>query len=172
MTVSLDGLQADFRSKIEILITQLCKQNQYTFRITYALRTPLEQARLWRQGRNRNLIESRINDLEALGCDYMAECLHIVGPQTGKSTVTNALPGQSWHQWGEAADFAAYDGAKYLKDGNHEAYDLLALKAQNLSLTNGKTWGDAGHIQYSKLGKPQYSLQDINDIMRDRFGKV
>jgi hypothetical protein len=36
---------------------------------------------------------------------FLAQCIERVGKQFGEH-VTNAIPGLSWHQWGEAADSA------------------------------------------------------------------
>lgn len=145
------------------------EKNGFVVRITYALRTPIDQAKLWRQGRSKTLINARIGDLEAQDCDYLAQCLKDAGPQNGP-IVTNALPGLSWHQYGQAADVLAYDtSGRLITSGDDDAYKKLEEAARLEGLTTGRGWGDAGHIQASQLSKPQYDLKTINDMMRDKF---
>lgn len=166
--ISLDGLLPEFRTKIESLMDSL-NSSEFTFRISFALRTPIDQAKLWRQGRSKTLINARIGDLEAQDCDYLAQCLKDAGPQNGP-IVTNALPGLSWHQYGQAADVLAYDtSGRLITSGDDDAYKKLEEAARLEGLTTGRSWGDAGHIQASQLSKPQYDLKTINDMMRDKF---
>jgi len=168
MNASLDALKPAFRVLLNPLIAIMGNQG-FEPRITWTIRTPVEQAKLWRQGRPLSVIKAKIQELDKEGADYLAHCLHVAGPQMGKDKVTNALPGQSWHQFGEAADMALFENGKLIKDGGHNAYLTLAKEAWLLGLTTGIGWGDAGHIQYSKLSKPQYSLKDANELMRLKF---
>lgn len=168
MSADLRTLIDSFRLPFLRTLSRMEKEG-YVLKITYTLRTPLEQAKLWRQGRPRSVINARTSDLEALGCDYLAQCLKDAGPQSGKK-VTNALPGLSWHQYGEAADVLAYDTTGTLiKNGDNIAYQILEDMARKEGLTTGRSWGDAGHIQASQLGKPQYDLPTINDLMKNKF---
>lgn len=139
------------------------------FRITFTLRTPMEQGALWRKGRGRAEIDKKIADLRRQGCDYLADCINLPGPQQGRK-VTNAIPGLSWHQYGEAADVLAYRDGELLEDGEDEAYRVVlreAAKAQGLY--TGYSWGDAGHVQASVLPKPRYPIEEIDVLMRERF---
>jgi len=68
------------------------------------LRTLEEQARLWRMGRSRALIEKVIERLERSGKGWVAALLKRVGPQPGNRIVTHALPGESAHNYGYGFD--------------------------------------------------------------------
>ncbi len=49
----------------------------------FTLRTPEEQARLWRQSRTGHEIEAKIQELEDAGARYLAGVIRGVGPQNG-----------------------------------------------------------------------------------------
>lgn len=168
MTAPLDKLIPAFKSLFEILLQKM-DDHGYEPRVTWTIRTPVEQAKLWRQGRPLSQIKAKQQELDREGFDYLAHCLHEAGPQMGKNIVTNALPGQSWHQYGQAADVALFDYGKLITNGDHPAYKALANEADKIGLTTGIGWGDAGHVQFSSLPKPQYDLVTINNLMKQRF---
>src|SRR3954471_10096184 len=97
MPISLDGLETDFRAKLEATIAD-CKADGVEIVPYFSLRTPFEQGKLWRQSRSHAEVVARIADLRAKGADFLAHCIDSVGPQHGPQ-VTNAIPGYSWHQW-------------------------------------------------------------------------
>jgi len=112
MSRDLDSLVPEFRSKVEELLV-LCDQSGYSMRQFFTLRTPFEQGKLWRQSRSSQEVRQKISELQNGGADFLALCIDSVGPQDGRH-VTNAIPGLSWHQWGEAVD------CFWLLDGNAE----------------------------------------------------
>lgn len=69
-------------------------------------RDPWTQARLYRKSRSRQEIEEKIDHLQSDGFPRLAAIIAFVGPQDGEygKHVTNAAPGESWHQFGEAWD--------------------------------------------------------------------
>jgi hypothetical protein len=144
----------------------------------FTLRTAEEQARLWRQSRTGQQIEAKIRELEDGGAPYLARVIRDVGPQNGPK-VTNALPGLSWHQWGEAMDcFWVVDGAaewsaRRKLDGLN-GYAVYADEAEALGLTAGGHWRsfkDWPHVQLSPEANPtrRYSLAEIDAEMMRRF---
>src|SRR5688500_11665145 len=102
MAADLEPLVPEFRAKVDQLITR-CQREGVEMRPYFAIRTPFEQAKLWRQSRTREEIMNRMATLRAAGAEFLAHCIESVGPQNGLH-VTNAPPGLSWHQWGEAVD--------------------------------------------------------------------
>ena len=138
MSHDLNSLVPEFMSKVEELLN-LCDQSGYTMRQFFTLRTPFEQGILWRQSRSIQEIQQKMSELQNSGADFLAHFIDTVGPQNGRH-VTNAIPGLSWHQWGEAFD------CFWLLDGNAEwstrkkvdglnGYVNYAEKAQSLELT-------------------------------------
>ena len=80
--------------------------------LIYCTLRPLEeQARLYRQSRSWASIRDKILKLKNRGFDYLADILDEVGPCSGPH-VTNAGPGESWHNYAEAWDAVPLIGGK------------------------------------------------------------
>ena len=101
-----------------------------------------------------------------------------MGPQNGR-WATNALPGYSWHQWGEAVDaFWLVNGKSEwapdkLIDGKN-GYKVYAAEAKKMGLTSlGSTLDDWPHVQLRQIEVSRaYSLTKINALMKEKFGKI
>lgn len=178
MSRDLDDLTAEMRAQTEALL-EACGARGYTMRPFFTLRTPQEQARLWRQSRTTEEINARIDDLETSGAPFLAQVIRDAGPQNGRK-VTNAVPGFSWHQWGEAVDcFWLVDGraewsSRRKMDGQN-GYAVYADEATALGLDAGGRWRsfkDWPHVQLRSDSHPGriYSLSEINEEMSVRFG--
>jgi len=182
MSRDMNDLAPAFRQKAEELLQTLSDRGvpMYPF---FTLRHPLEQARLWRQSRSKHEIDQAIADLRAEKADYIADRLEEAGPQDGP-WVTNALPGNSWHQYGEAIDcFWAID-----LDGNGvvdacwdtertdygvNGYREYARYADTLGLTPGATFDDWPHVQARPASSPYregMTWDRIDAVMKERFG--
>jgi hypothetical protein len=178
MSRDMSALVEPFREKVEELL-QACDSAGYTMRPFFTLRSPFEQARLWRQSRSSEEIAERIQWLRQHGGDFIAHCIDSVGPQYGQH-VTNAVPGLSWHQWGEAVDcFWLLDGkaewSTRKRVGDRNGYRNYAELAGRAGLTPGGHWRsfkDWPHVQYRAESNPGrlYNLEQIDQEMRQRFG--
>jgi len=178
MPVELSKLEEGFREKLDSLLTA-CKVRGVEMRPYFAIRTPFEQAKLWRQSRTREEINQKIAWLFSHGAPFLAHCLESVGPQNGRH-VTNAIPGLSWHQWGEAVDCfwavgekAEWSAAK--KVGDINGYHVYAAEAAELGLDPGGLWKkikDWPHVQLRSVGSPAklYSFTEIDEKMQQVFG--
>ncbi len=174
----LDTLIPEFREKVEALLVA-CRQQGITMRPYFGLRGPIEQAKLWRQSRCSDEIRAKIAEFRAAGAPFLADCIERAGPQNGKP-VTNAAPGLSWHQWGEAVDCfwlvggqAEWSSARKVNGVN--GYACYAAAAPGLSLDAGGNWArfkDWPHVQHRAASSPAklYSLEQIDAEMRKRFG--
>ncbi len=179
MAISLDGIDAGFRSQLEALLANL-KARGVEMRPVQALRSPREQAVLWRQSRSAEEIAAGIARLKAGKADFLASVLESVGPQHGPH-VTNSLPGLSWHQWGEAVDcFWAVNGkaewsTTLMLDGIN-GYRVYAATARDMKLEAGGLWTgfqDWPHVQIRPAPSPLaagLTLAEIDTEMRKRFG--
>lgn len=166
-----------FRAPVKTLLEQ-CRAQGVEMRPSQTLRDPFEQAKLWRQSRSKEEIRAKIKQFRAAGADFLAFCLENVGPQSG-DPVTNAPPGLSWHQWGEAVDcFWVVDGqaewSTTKKINGVNGYQLYAAEAKKLGLTAGGLWAklkDWPHVQLQAAGSPLslFSLADISATMKERF---
>lgn len=110
----------------------------------------------------------------------VAACSWRREPQHGDH-VTDAAPGLSWHQWGEALDcFWVVDGkaewSTTKKVNGVNGFRVYAETAKGLGLDAGGFWGklkDWPHIQLRAAGSPLavMSLADVDREMRSRFGQ-
>lgn len=170
--IDLDKLDPVFEEKANELI-HACGNAGYRFKPTSAWRDPKEQGKLWRRSRTTITIKAELIKLRLMKCDFLADCIENAGPQDGL-WATNAIPGNSWHQWGEALDCLAIDHntGQIISDGQHPAYKCYYDEAVKLGMTTGYHWGDAGHVQLRVESAPDklYSLKQINDEMQKRYG--
>ena len=178
MSRDLDALEPDFKLKVEELLSA-CDEYGYPMRQFFTLRSPFEQGKLWRQSRSTKQIQVKLSELNSKGASFLAHCIESVGPQNGRH-VTNAIPGLSWHQWGEAVD------SFWLVEGNAEwstkkkidgvnGYANYANIANSMELDAGGLWRsfkDWPHVQLRGESNPRkvYSLEDINSEMESKFG--
>jgi len=177
MAVDLAALKPEFRSRVRTLL-EACGARDVEMRPYGAIRSPFQQARLWRQSRAREEILAQIKAFREAGAPFLAHCLASVGPQYGKH-VTNALPGFSWHQWAEAVDcFWVVDGKAEWSTtravGGVNGYRVYAEEAERLDLTAGGLWTsfrDWPHVQARPDAHPgaAYSLSRIDAEMKRRF---
>jgi hypothetical protein len=177
MAADLTTLVPAFGAKLGELLTR-CAARGVTMRPYAALRTPLEQSRLWRQSRSAEEIGAQIAAFRAAGAEFLANCLESVGPQHG-DPVTNAPPGLSWHQWGEAVDSfwlvenrAEWSTAKKVNGLN--GYRVYAEEAEGLGLTAGGLWAtlkDWPHVQSRREASPVQLMQlaAVSEEMQRRF---
>lgn len=178
MAANLEKLQADLKEKVKHLIEH-CRNRGIEMRPYNGLRDPFVQARLWRQSRSIEEITKAIALLESKKAPFLANCLKLVGAQYGDH-VTDAMPGFSWHQWGEAVDCfwivagKAEWSTKKLVNGLN-GYKVYAEEAKALNLTAGGLWTnfkDWPHIQLRKADSALsiMSYQEIDDEMKAKFG--
>jgi peptidoglycan LD-endopeptidase CwlK len=175
MPISLGGLDPQFRQLLDQLLV-LCQQEDIEMVPYFGLRTPFEQGKLWRQSRSVAQIQSKLADLRAKGAPFLAHCIDSVGPQHGPP-VTNAIPGLSWHQWGEAMDCYWLRNGKAEWDteigGSRNGYKVYAFLASQNGLFAGGHWQsfkDWPHVQKRRAGSPNRPLTEIDREMRSRFG--
>ena len=178
MAINLEDLDPAFRQKVEEALRR-CAARGVEMRPYNGLRTPLEQAKLWRQSRSREQIQARIDELRAKSAPFLAHCLEAAGAQNGEP-VTNALPGLSWHQWGEGVDcFWALNGAAEWSArkliGGLNGYQVLAGEGEAVGLTAGGHWTslkDWPHLQLRQASSPlkAMALAEIDSEMNRRFG--
>jgi len=178
MSANLNDLIPEFHEKILSLI-EIISESDIEMRPYFTIRDPFQQAKYWRQSRSTEEIMAKIAELNNAGAIFLAHCIESVGPQHG-DPVTNALPGMSWHQWGEAVDCcwivngkAEWSTQKLVNGIN--GYRVYANKAEDLGLTVGGHWKnlkDWPHVQFRGASSPLriMSLSEIDRVMKQRFG--
>ena len=108
MATEISLLIPDFRKQL-IRSLDAAKEKGLHFEVLTTVIPPMEQAALWKQGRTRTDAELKALALEHANAPFLAECIKKAVPQA-TNLETNLLPGYSWHQWGEAAQFIYVDG--------------------------------------------------------------
>jgi len=179
MAVDLNILTPDFRTKVLQLLAQCKNKEGIEMHPNEGLRDPFKQARYWRQSRPTSEIKAKINELHAQGATFLAHCIESVGPQHGPH-VTNAIPGLSWHQYGEALDcfwlvngHAEWSTTKLIHGKN--GFQVYANLASHFGLAAGGLWTsfkDWPHVQMSEASSPldKFTILEIDAVMQERFG--
>jgi peptidoglycan L-alanyl-D-glutamate endopeptidase CwlK len=184
MSRDLNLLRPDFKEKVEKMLSE-CQSCGITMTPYFTIRTPEEQARLWRQSRTSVEIQQQVKWLRDNGAPYLASIIEDVGPQFGPK-VTNAIPGLSWHQWGEAVDCfwnvqnrAEWSSRKKVRllDGREEnGYRIYAEVTVKHGMNAGGLWAsfkDWPHIQFTnKRISSLYSISEIDQRMQEKFADV
>lgn len=170
----LDLLDTGFASKVKGVLA-VCNKKGHPMRPFFTLRDVWTQARLWRQSRPTHEIQKAIQKLKQEGAPFLAYVLDAVGPQHGR-WATNALPGQSWHQWGLAVDcYALGLNGRAAWSASHPSYKVYADTAQEFGLMPGFYWKrkDAVHIQAEVDGVRQTKTwPDIDSAMQKLFAQT
>lgn len=175
----IDDLVLELRPQTRTLIDN-CRRRGIEMRPYETLRSPFEQGKIWRQSRTREQVQRKIQEFQDAGAAFLAFCLESVGPQSGRY-VTDAPPGLSWHQWGEAFDsFWVVEGAAEWSTTRRinglNGYRVYAEEAERLGLIAGGLWTrlkDWPHIQLRSASSPArvFTVREIDRIMRERFGE-
>lgn len=172
---ALDGLDEDFKAKAVLLI-KACAAKGIKMVPYFGLHSPREQAKLWRQSRNAAEIAAGIKKLRDGGAPWLASILEST-PAPADKPVTNALPGMSWQQWGEALDcYREINGQANWDEKNYVDYANIA-ESQSIGLTAGGHWSrlkDWPHVQLRPEAGPQnlYSYAVIDAKMKERWGNL
>lgn len=189
MSRDVDTLVGALKEKAELVLAT-CEERGIIMRPFFTERTPWEQARIWRSTRSSQEVLQARERLVANGAVHIASVLDMVGPQysppSARGHLTNALPGLSWHQWGEALDcFWLLDGQAIwstkrevilsdgMKSNGYLVYADEAIQAGLLSA--GLSWGwDWPHVQLRAYGSPHdvFSWKEIDSAMLDKFGTI
>jgi peptidoglycan L-alanyl-D-glutamate endopeptidase CwlK len=98
----LEDLVPDARKKAKKVLA-VCDEVGIDLLIYCTLRPLEEQARLFRQSRSWAEIKDKILTLRGRGLGFLADIIEAVGPCYGDH-VTNAAPGESYHNYGQAWD--------------------------------------------------------------------
>ena len=174
MSRSLDDLTLEMKNKA-VNVKKYCNLRGVDLLIYYTKRTLKEQAILFRQSyKDYQIIKNKIVKLENMGFDFLAKILKDVGPQIYTGWVTNAGPGESWHNFSEAFDAVPCEGKDCLwsYEGNEKEWDIYrdAVKSEGL------TWGgdfpdkikDRPHAQLRSYGNPLrlYTPEEIKKMLR------
>ena len=121
------------------------------------LRGPAAQARIWCASRTASEVESRRTQLVAAGATKLASLLLTEWSAFGP-VATCHLPGNSWHQWGMAADVAVDVGGVLVWSGS--TMRDVGVVAECIGLrhfamrTSWEAGGSRCHVQFPTSETP------------------
>lgn len=150
MSRRLEDLHPTFRPLADRLLLDGTSKG-IDIRPGFTLRHSVEQAALYRRGRKTETIKTRLIVLRRgnLMAQWQAMLLERVGPQTG-AKVTEALPGESAHQYGLAIDLVVFNTAgKPILEESPEYHEIGRI-GKGIGLVWGGDWGwDWGHFEHA-----------------------
>jgi hypothetical protein len=175
MSRELEDLNPGFKEKVDLLLKR-CFNDGIVMRPFFTLRSVYDQAKLWRQSRCWEEISNKIEFLISQEAYFIVDVLQSVGPTNGR-WATNAIPGQSIHQYGYATDcynLVKGDNSRYIAnwDGDSNAYKIYAHHAKDLGMNAGYFWNkkDSVHVECSNFSIPK-DWKIIDEMMKDKFGR-
>lgn len=181
MAAELSLLTPDFRKQLIKALTR-AKERLLNIQVLTTVRSPLEQAALWKQGRSKIDAELKVLALEHAGAPYLADCIRIAQPQ-GTNIATDLLPGMSWHQWGEAASLIWVEGTRKINwsardnHGGLNGYHAFAEILKEFSLVccsefenTDEAWRTA-QLRHERYPSDMYDLIHIDAEMKKRFSR-
>lgn len=126
-------------------------------------RSPSEQAAEYRRSRDAATIARAVARLRAGGHDYLADVLarspEPAGTRLGRH-VTQAAPGESWHQWGEAWDAVPWAGRRLaweVPEGDpdyasaQEAWAVYGAACAQVAATWAGTWSTFRELPHAQM---------------------
>lgn len=158
----LNDLVPEMKAKADWVLTY-CSERGVDLLIYCTHRSFEEQARLYRKGRTKSEITVKKMHLEEAGWEMLADIIDEVGAQYGDK-VTNAAPGESWHNFKEAFDAVPMiDGkpAWHRKDAP-EAWQIYGDAVKDA----GAIWGGDWH--FTDLPHAQLRKGNPLDVMNEK----
>jgi len=167
---SLDDLVPEVKEKAEKVL-EVCRAIELGLLIYCTLRTLEEQSKLYRQSRSWQEIKTKILKYKGRGFSFLADILDGVGPCSGPH-VTNAGPGESWHNYAEAWDAVPLLGGKpawKYSDGKEpwDAYGECVVQVGMDWAGNWSTFRERPHAQLRPGSNPLKAMTSdrIHDIL-------
>lgn len=173
----VEDLTPQMQHKAELFVAK-CEALGVKVLIYGTLGSLESQAKMYRQGRTYIQIKNKIYKMRKRGLGFLAEIIEKVGPQKGNKKITNAAPGESWHNYAEAFDavpLADIDGdgdldALWNPDKYEHQWQTMYSVGLELGLNVGGLWKkfpDGPHFQQRKGANPTrvYTPEQLKEIL-------
>lgn len=158
-------MNEEFQFRLNLTLEEALESG-YEFEVYRSHVPPSGQAKLWAQSRNKKEIASVATEMRRLGAPNVAWLIENSQFEPGRRE-TDLLPGQSWHQYGEAADVRLVGPkGRIIWVPNHLGYAVLARLAEKNGLVSGFYWKktNVNHLQLQKCSvRSTRSWEEIND---------
>lgn len=140
-------LTAEFRAKVDDLLAACLKRGIKMVPYT-TLIGPAWEAELYCRSRQWWQVQPVAEAIRRAGAPKLAAFLKPELCKAPSAWASNALPGRSWHSWGEAVD-CYVEGPKATALWVSPSYSAYAEEAKKLGLTAGHYWPlkDSVHVQ-------------------------
>lgn len=146
------------QSEIAINVVAECQARGFEILVYCMYRSPEDQARAYRRSRTTKQIAWKAGQLTERGFPDLAAVLMVVGPQRGPlgRHITNAGPGESWHQYDEAFDAVPVVGGKLLWDieKSYTQWQMYRDAVVSAGMYSGASFDDWPHAQMRIEGNP------------------
>ncbi len=153
-------------------VMEVCDQVGVDILIYCTLRPLEEQAKLFRQSRSWAEIKKKILKYKDRGFGFLGDVIDSVGPCTGPH-VTNAGPGESWHNYGEAWDAVPLIGGKaaWNYQNAKSEWDAYGECIRQVDMKWAGDWTrfrEYPHAQLRSGGNPlkEYGPDDIQTMLK------
>ena len=154
-------LESDFRHKLNDMLRLASKSNMI-LKVGTTVRGPRRQAWMWCRSRSPEEI-TIMQETLAKSAPTMASLLSLEGSGLGPR-MTEHLPGESWHQWGEAADLYVVVNGRAIWEGGW-AMKLVAELASKVGLYHSYTAKfDSGYRKWHAQLRRQETPLHIRDF--------
>lgn len=149
---SLEDLDSEVKNLAQRVV-EICVGAEIDLLIYCTLRPLEDQARLYRQSRSRQTIEKKIDDFHSRGYGFLANILESVGAQNGPH-VTNAAPGESFHNYGLAFDAVPLLGGKCCWEyaSNRPLWESYGEAVRQCGLEWAGDWTSFREYPHAQLG--------------------
>ena len=140
-------------------LIRICSEDGIDIMVYCGLRSMKEQAVIFRQSRTKAEIDAKKQSLTDRGFPMLASAIDAVGPQTGiiGRHTTKSAPGESWHQYGLAADCVPLVNGKPMWDEGQDSWEIYkeAASIVGLSWAGGwKHYKEIAHVQVPEIRNP------------------
>lgn len=165
----MNVLEAGFRQKVMLALREAMGQG-FHFSAIASIRPAQEQAALWRSGRPWWDIEHQIAYLRSQNAPFIAQCIERA-TASSPAWQTDLLPGESWHQWGEAMDlvWVTEPGHPFDDTSGYSALLAICLRLGLVAKYYRRPEGHAIHLQLRQDQKPDLSWSHIDRRMQEMF---
>lgn len=171
VTKPVNDLNPAFRVKLDFVL-RLAREAGVHLEIFWKVLSPEDQAKLWKKSRSAQEIGQAVTKLRSSGAPFLADVLEKTHTEKGRWETAD-LPGQSWHQWGEAAAVRVVsETGRTIWSPNHPDYRVLADIAKQVSLSSGFNWSnrDVTHLQLRPdASRAYYPWSQIDREMKRRW---
>ena len=155
-----------------IKVIEYCNSRGVDLLVYCTLRTLEEQAKLYRQSRSWTEVRNKLIKFRERGLGFLADILFSIGPCNGPY-VTDAAPGESWHNYREAWDAVPLVGGKPLwgYKGSEKEWNIYGEGIRSVNMNWAGDWVSFIEYPHAQLRSSSNPLKVYTpDIIHNILG--